>query len=64
MNQMKLLTRKEVAEMLGIKPVTLDKWRKDGEMNFPKIKEYSSKTKGWFISDIERWQADTLKRGG
>jgi predicted DNA-binding transcriptional regulator AlpA len=63
MNQMKLLTRKEVSEMLGIKPVTLDKWRKDDGMNFPKIKEYSSKTKGWLLRDIENWQREALKGG-
>lgn len=57
---MKLLTRKETSDILGITPGTLDVWRKDQSKNFPPIRAYSKKVKGWLIGDVEDWQRDQL----
>jgi prophage regulatory protein len=56
-----LRTEKEVCQMLGISPSTLDNWRKAG--TFPQPLKLSEKTIRWSEADVLDWIASRSKVG-
>jgi prophage regulatory protein len=56
-----LRTEKEVCQMLGISPSTLDNWRKAG--TFPQPLKLSEKTIRWSEAIVLDWIASRSKVG-
>jgi len=59
---LELMTKRELAEVLGVNPWTIDRWR-DKRPDFPKPLWISASTLRWRRQEIERWLA-TRQRGG
>jgi len=49
----KLLTRREAAEFLGVKPQTLATWHITGKYNLPVVKV--GRSVRYRLADLERW---------
>lgn len=49
----KILTEKEVCELLKISRATLWRWQRDGK--FPKRRSFGPKSPRWLYSEIDRW---------
>jgi len=55
MNEQEFFLRvKDVAKMLGVKPVTVWKWAREGKL--PRPTKLSPKCSVWKMSDIEKFQ--------
>ena len=51
-----LITKKEIAMIVGVTVLTVDKWRKDERMNFPEAIRFGSKIR-FSRPEIESWLA-------
>lgn len=51
----KLLTRREAAELLGVKPQTLATWHVTGRYNLPVVKV--GRAARYRLADLEKWIA-------
>lgn len=58
-----LLTRDEVAALLGVTTETLRIWRADPEMAFPKPLRFSQRTTRWTPEQIAQWIASRQEEG-
>jgi hypothetical protein len=58
-----LLSKKDLAQLLGITPWSLNQWRRDPKIGLPACIWLSSTTPRWRRSDIETWLA-SRQRGG
>jgi prophage regulatory protein len=50
---MKLLSTRQVTDIIGRSPLTLRRWWKSG--SFPKPLFYNNRTLGWSEKDIQQW---------
>ncbi|MCJ7544219.1 MAG: helix-turn-helix domain-containing protein [Phycisphaerae bacterium] len=55
METKKLLSRREAAEYLGLKPQTLATWRVTGRYNLPVVKV--GRSVRYRVADLEKWIA-------
>jgi hypothetical protein len=57
------LRRSQVAERYGgVDPRTIDRWREDPELKFPKPM-YVGITPMWDEADLEKWDRDRVRPG-
>lgn len=56
-----LLTREEVADLLGVTTETLRIWRADPEMAFPPPLRLSARTTRWTAEQITDWLASRME---
>ncbi|WP_425408404.1 helix-turn-helix transcriptional regulator [Hyphococcus sp.] len=56
----KLLSRKQVADLLCLHPKTVDKWCKSRSRNFPKPVMRWGRSPMWSEAEIEKWLEELI----